>query len=220
MKKIQDYELIIFDCDGVLLNSNSIKSDAFKYTCLDFGEAISNQFVDYHQRNGGISRYKKFQYFIKEILKKDFDEKLYKDLLNKYSKYVKRELVNCEIAEKLNDLKKITKNSYWMVASGGNQNELREVFQQKNIFDYFELGIYGSPETKEQIFENKLSSFNKDEVIFIGDSEYDYLVSKKFDVDFIFLTKWTEFKEWKSYCIANKINYLQDLKSLIDFKTL
>ena len=216
MKKIQDYELIIFDCDGVLLNSNTIKSNAFKYACSNFGEFYSNKFVEYHKRNGGVSRYKKFQYFIREILKKDFDQELYEDLLIKYSQYVKRELINCEVAEKLSELKKITKNSDWMVASGGNQNELREVFKQKEIHSYFEHGIYGSPKTKEQIFKNKLNKFTKDAVIFIGDSEYDYIVSKKFSIDFIFLTKWTEFKEWNSFCVANKINHLQDLKSLLD----
>ena len=48
MKKIQDYELIIFDCDGVLLNSNAIKSNAFKYACSNFGEFFSNQFKFMH----------------------------------------------------------------------------------------------------------------------------------------------------------------------------
>ena len=134
MKKIQDYELIIFDCDGVLLNSNAIKSNAFKYACSNFGEFFSNQFVEYHKRNGGISRYSKFQYFIKEILKKDFDQELYDDLLNKYSQYVKRELINCEVAEKLSELKKITKNSFWMVASGGNQKMNLEKFLDIKIF--------------------------------------------------------------------------------------
>ena len=31
------YNTIIFDCDGVLLNSNFKKSEAYRYAAVDFG---------------------------------------------------------------------------------------------------------------------------------------------------------------------------------------
>tara|TARA_Y100000591_G_C21816773_1_gene691193 strand:+ start:822 stop:1472 length:651 start_codon:yes stop_codon:yes gene_type:complete len=215
MKNIQDYELIIFDCDGVLLNSNLIKSEAFKHSTNEYGAKISDHFVEYHKRNGGISRYRKFQYFIEKILEKDFDQDLYNKLLQNFSDFLKKELVSCEIAEDLYKLKKITKKSKWMVASGGDQDELRDVFSQRGIYDYFEYGIHGSPKTKETIFRDEITKLRKDSVIFLGDSKYDYLVAKKFGIDFIFLSKWTEFIEWESYCDTNVIRHFPELKCLI-----
>ena len=55
--------LIIFDCDGVLLNSNEIKSNAFYKTALQYGEAEALKLVDYHIKNGGVARYKSLSMF-------------------------------------------------------------------------------------------------------------------------------------------------------------
>ena len=58
------YKSIIFDCDGVLLDSNTIKSEAFYQSVLPFGQKYADEFIQYHKNNGGISRYKKFEYFL------------------------------------------------------------------------------------------------------------------------------------------------------------
>ena len=54
----------MFDCDGVLLNSNSLKTDAFYKSALDWGASPAKDLVNYHVQNGGISRYQKFDYFL------------------------------------------------------------------------------------------------------------------------------------------------------------
>ena len=59
---IKDYETIIFDCDGVILNSNNIKIQAFYETALIYGHDLANELVKYHIENGGISRYQKFEF--------------------------------------------------------------------------------------------------------------------------------------------------------------
>jgi phosphoglycolate phosphatase-like HAD superfamily hydrolase len=50
--------------------------------------------------------------------------------------------------------------------------------------------------------------------LFIGDSKYDYQVAKKNNLDFIFLSNWTNFSEWKSFCAENKIEIYQKLDDL------
>ena len=47
------YKTFIFDCDGVLLNLNKIKSNAFYLSTLKYGLEIANEFLDYH-KNGGF----------------------------------------------------------------------------------------------------------------------------------------------------------------------
>ena len=49
------YKSIIFDCDGVLLNSNNIKSQAFFEIGKNFGEDKGKALLKYHRANGGIS---------------------------------------------------------------------------------------------------------------------------------------------------------------------
>ena len=34
----QDYKTIVFDCDGVILNSNKLKTDAFRIVAKNYGD--------------------------------------------------------------------------------------------------------------------------------------------------------------------------------------
>ena len=62
---ITNYKTIVFDCDGVILNSNKIKIDVFYDVAINFGASASQAqaLVDYHVKFGGVSRYRKFDYF-------------------------------------------------------------------------------------------------------------------------------------------------------------
>ena len=46
--KIFEYSSLIFDCDGVILNSNQIKTEAFKQIFEPFGLKASNEMIDFH----------------------------------------------------------------------------------------------------------------------------------------------------------------------------
>ena len=49
---IKDYKTIIFDCDGVILNSNNIKKDAYYKVALShYGEESANFLVEYLAKN-------------------------------------------------------------------------------------------------------------------------------------------------------------------------
>ena len=65
---LSSYKTFVFDCDGVLLNSNNVKTKAFWDSVIDFGEDRASQLVRYHKSRGGISRYVKFEYFIDNII--------------------------------------------------------------------------------------------------------------------------------------------------------
>ena len=64
------YKTIIFDCDGVILNSNKIKTESFYKVAKKFGEKEAIKLVKFHLSNGGISRYEKFKFFL-EIIKEN-----------------------------------------------------------------------------------------------------------------------------------------------------
>ena len=65
--KITDYKTIVFDCDGVVLDSNKIKTQAFFNSAISYGEIKAQELVNYHIERGGVSRYKKFEWFIERF---------------------------------------------------------------------------------------------------------------------------------------------------------
>ena len=218
MKK---YKSIIFDCDGVILNSNKIKTESFKKILENFDTRAIQEFIDYHENNGGLSRYIKLDYFLSTILPKYSEITENKDdmllyLLQGYGNVCKKSLINSEVAKNLEKLKSITNRIPWTIVSGGDQKELRDVFTKKNLASYFKGGIFGSPDKKIDIIqrEEKYGLINYP-AIFLGDSKLDYLVAKNLNIDFLFVTQWTDFKEHRTYCKDNAIEMINSVSDLI-----
>jgi phosphoglycolate phosphatase-like HAD superfamily hydrolase len=209
---LDKYKTIVFDCDGVILDSNKVKTEAFYQATLVHGQDAAQAMVDYHVERGGVSRFKKFEWFVNSYLNGDGD---LQQLLDSYAEHVRNGLLNCEIAAGLSDLRNKTPDATWLVASGGAQSELRDVFSARGLSDMFDGGIFGSPDTKEEILERELNG-SKLPALFIGDSKYDYQASDAFDLDFIFLTQWTEVKDYIQWTEENKLKTLLNLKQLLD----
>lgn len=213
MKK---YETILFDCDGVILNSNKIKSQAFYQVASVFSIPAANELVEYNRKFGGVSRHEKFRYFINEILLKFSDIKPSEEVLvASFAEYVKQGLMHCEISPYLEDITRKFSKSQFAVVSGGHQPELREIFKLRKISSYFPGGIWGSPDTKFQIIERHFSKLNPSATLFVGDSKLDFDVAQYFGFDFVFVSGWTEFSDWKNFVKENEIKHMSDLKCLL-----
>lgn len=216
-KHLSDYSTFVFDCDGVLLNSNKIKTQAFYDVAKIFGHEPAQALKDYHVQNGGISRFVKFKYLLTNILKKPLDQAELNQLLDNFAHEVKKALMTCEVAEGLAKLRERTKHSNWLVVSGGDQKELREVFQARGLDKYFDGGIFGSPDTKDSILERELGSLSSHRpALFLGDSKYDYQAAQTAGLDFIFLTEWTEVEDYKLWCDCEEILFLKNIKTVTD----
>ena len=59
---------VIFDFDGVIVQSLEAKSEAFRMLYNEYGNDIAKKVVKHHQKNGGISRYEKFKHYHKKYL--------------------------------------------------------------------------------------------------------------------------------------------------------
>jgi phosphoglycolate phosphatase-like HAD superfamily hydrolase len=220
---LKDYSTMIFDCDGVVLDSNSLKTEAFRVVSLPFGDGAADALVEYHIANGGVSRYKKLDKFIKDILPQygtlntqGITNPLLDDLLNSFARIVHEGLMNCQVADGLHQMRTAASNARWMIASGGDQAELREVFCTRELALLFDAGVFGSPLDKFSIIEEQLNRGNiQCPALFIGDSRLDHEVAQAFNFDFVFVSKWTEFSDWKDYCYKNNVKVVCDLVELI-----
>ena len=214
LKGIESYCTLVFDCDGVILNSNKVKTQAFYNAALPYGAAAAQALVDYHVANGGISRYLKFQYLLDEIVVEESGPGL-DALLQAYASEVRKELMACEITEGLYELREQTASSRWMVVSGGDQAELRDVFAARGLDQLFDGGIFGSPSTKDEIFAREIASGNIAlPAVFIGDSKYDFESSSRAGLDFVFISNWSEVADWESWVRTNNIKVFDSLSAL------
>lgn len=214
VSNLESYDTLIFDCDGVILNSNDVKSDAFYQAALPYGEEAAQVFVEYHRNNGGVSRYRKFEYFL-EFIAPNQKGPSKDELLKVYANKVAEGLMNCEVANGLHKLREITPNAGWMIVSGGDQKELREVFKARDLDMLFDQGIFGSPDSKVEILEREIKLGHiESSALFLGDSKYDYQVSQLNGLDFIFLSDWSEVKDWRVWVEDSQIQSVPSLNDL------
>lgn len=212
------YKTLVFDCDGVVTNTNQIKIQAYYDTAINFGaDATQAQaLVDHHIHLGGISRFIKFEYFLKAIMQRPVSAEAVQWLLDEFGRLLEYELLHCELAPNLLALKAATPDARWMLVSGGDQLELRKLFEQRDIAHLFEAGIFGSPDNKDTILAREKSSANLIfPAIFLGDSRYDHQASTRAGLDFVFLSDWTDFDGWQGYCQEHQILVMPSLPALI-----
>lgn len=223
--ELQKYKTIVFDCDGVVLDSNIVKTEAYFRTAKNLGatDSEAQALVDYHVKLGGISRYHKFDYYLKEILKKPATEQAIQALLDEFSRELEVGLMECEIAKGLQELRNATPDSNWLILSGGDQQELRALFNKRTLEDgqklsiLFDGGIFGSPDNKDEVLAREKSNGNIQlPALFLGDSKYDFEAADRAGLDFIFLSDWTEVPDWKAYCDTNHLSVLKNVHQLLD----
>lgn len=224
IKPLSHYKTLVFDCDGVILNSNKIKTDSFYSTACIWSQDAAQDLVDYHLANGGVSRHVKFKYLLNHILPRYFTDPVpgidgpgLSDLLKAYSSYVYGSLMVCDIANRLHELRSFTSSSSWCVVSGSDQSELRDIFSQRSINHLFDAGIFGSPDPKPLILNREISNGTIEfPALFLGDSKYDYTCSNKYKIDFLFLHGWSDVSDWPSFVESMKIDYVEYLSDLLN----
>lgn len=215
---LERYKTIVFDCDGVIFDSNQLKIQAYFETALKFGanKQQAQALVDYHVLLGGISRFIKFEYFLREIVRQPVTDAAMQSLLDDFGHEVERRLLTCEIAPGLMSLHNATPDAHWMVISGGDQAELRKLFQIRGIDHLFAAGIFGSPDNKDEILRREMGHGSLTQpALFLGDSRYDHEASTRAGLDFVFISDWTDFEGWQAYCAKHHIHVLENVETLV-----
>jgi len=178
---------IIFDFDGVILDSISIKTEAFRKIFNDFPKEKVDQLIDFHINNGGMSRYLKIKYFFEEILNIDIDKEKIARYAKRYSQLTKERLANRDylIDDSIEFIEQNYKKYNIYIASGADENDLLYICDKLEIKKYFK-SIKGSPKAKDEIVKDiiKKNSCNKSETILIGDSINDYKAAKANAIEF------------------------------------
>lgn len=177
---------IIFDFDGVILESMDVKTNAFIELFKNHPEH-SEAIVNYHIKNGGLSRYKKFDYIYKNILKMPLDKNKEKYLAEKFSQLALEGVLNASFVTGAQEfLSEFSKIIPLYIASGTPHEELIYILKKREIFSFFK-GAYGSPSTKPEIIKDILTVENIDlkNSLYIGDALSDYEDAKVAGIPFL-----------------------------------
>lgn len=199
------YSNIFIDCDGVIIDSNSIKEDNISKVLKKYlSEDIFNDCFLYFNSNPGMPREKKLSRFI-------FSENLLNCILDEYNKLNLESLKNSKLVDGVIDFLKAmrSENKKIFMVSGGLREELVEIFSYKQLNSYFDA-ILGGPYTKE---ENIRSIIHHGESIYFGDSQIDLETAILFRMDFIFVSGYTKYD-------LNNTQQELDFKTIKNFKDI
>lgn len=187
MLQLSEYDIFIFDCDGVIFDSNQLKIDAMRLAikACSFNNEKVDKCINYFSANFGKSRFHHVDHFIENILGVSVKER---DLVNQkilecYSSQCKSLYLEAELTPGLlNFLSSLDGKKY--IASGSEQDELINIFEQRNLTKHFNE-IYGSPTTKTDLVKKILRESNSSKALMFGDSLSDLDAAERNGVDFV-----------------------------------
>lgn len=185
---ISNWQAIIFDFDGVIAESGKIKTQAFADLYRPYGHDIAAAAVDYHQQNGGLSRYHKFRYVQQHLLNKPpLTPDAEQDLDRQFSNFVVEAVIACNAVPGATELiQRECARIPLFVASGTPEIELRTIVEKRNLTPFFKE-VRGAPTPKQTLVAEILSkhALNPKSVLMIGDALVDFESARLNGIAFI-----------------------------------
>jgi phosphoglycolate phosphatase-like HAD superfamily hydrolase len=173
-----DYPVILWDFDGVILDSMEVRDLGFEIVLKDYPTDQVDQLMKYHRSNGGLSRYVKFRYFFETIRGEKITDEQVNELAQEFSEVMLRELPKEEhiIPQTLAFIQEQhQKRKEQRIVSGSDQTELRILCTKLGLTPYFK-SIHGSPKPKSELVANILKNPSRSAIdcCLIGDSHNDF----------------------------------------------
>lgn len=172
---------LVFDCDGVLLDSVPVKTAAFARMAEPWGKEAVDRFVMYHKTHGGVSRYNKFAWFFKNYLGRDITRLESSLWGSRFEEYALEEVKRCAMIPGARETLEEWHGKLPMyVCSGAPEIELVTILEERDLIGFFK-GVCGSPPAKEVLLQGILreqTSLMPQEVLMIGDSVTDEMAAR------------------------------------------
>jgi phosphoglycolate phosphatase-like HAD superfamily hydrolase len=181
------YKTIIFDFDGVLVDSVDIKGQVFCKMYEQHGEEIAQAVYRYHMANGGVTRNEKFKHFSRIFFNKELEAESLGQMCHEFSELVTQKVVNAPFIKGAKEfLEHNYKSIRFHVASATPTDELLEIMQKKNMCHYFK-SIKGGPANKTNNIKDIINEYrnNSFEVLMVGDAKTDFDGAQNNGIDFM-----------------------------------
>lgn len=181
-------EAIFFDFDGVIVDSHNVKTSAFASLYADDYPHIVNDVIAYHNANGGISRYRKFEYFERVLLGREPTRERLARLADRFADAVVEAVIASPEVEGAEDALRALAHQRTpaYVASGTPEDELKRIVAQRGLGGYFRV-VRGSPAEKATILAevSATHAHNISRCLMVGDAMTDYQAAAAVGMPFL-----------------------------------
>lgn len=167
---------VVLDFDGVVLQSVDLKTNAYRALFTNEAPEAVRRILEYHLANGGISRFEKFRWAHREVLKRPLSPERERELGDSFNALVEEAVVAAEwvpgAREFIEEMRGVLPV---FVASGTPEDELRRIVDRRGMSGLF-AGVFGSPPKKPEILRRIARSAGAQpaELVMVGDSLNDF----------------------------------------------
>ena len=180
-------QAVVFDFDGVLVESLDVKKRAFASLFEPFGAEIVAKVMGYYALNEGISRVVKARHCYREFLGRDIGDDALAELNRTFAARTVRDVIASAWVPGARDFLAGHQGQVRMfTASGTPEEELRHIAAERRMDHYFDR-VCGSPRSKADIIEDLIADFglDRERCVMVGDAMADYCGAAETKIRFI-----------------------------------
>lgn len=185
--EISEFKVIVLDFDGVVLDSNEIKRDAFIEIFSKIEGPRQKQVLEFALGNHSVARVEKFTRVARDILRVPEWEKVSAEWVSQFTEITRRKILDCPFVLGAVDFLSWAKKRYPIfVATATPQKEIEWVVQERRLTQYFDQ-VFGAPQKKAPLLLDLSTRFqvSPKEILFLGDSNEDLFSAQEAGVSFV-----------------------------------
>ncbi|MEM9694776.1 MAG: HAD family hydrolase [Myxococcota bacterium] len=196
-------DVLFLDCDGVIFDSNPMKSGVFAEALRPFGTAAVDRMLSYHRAHGGISRYAKLDWFFREVVAVEDVEEAMRAALHRFSELSRAGYR--ALAPRLEALALLGAHpGPKYVVSGSDERELNSVFAETScagrpLREWVDA-VYGSPTPKVEHIGRCIRQHGADSsrCLLIGDGSGDLRAAEAHGMRFVFIEEMSDWADGRA----------------------
>ena len=180
-------DAVIFDFDGVIVDSVAIKLKAFTDLYAPHGAEVVAKVAAYQLHHGGMSRYLKFKHYEEDLLGRPLDETRLNDLCIRYNAAVEEAVTATPaIAGAEDALRRLSPHMPLFVASGTPEEELRRIVERRGLAGFF-VAVRGAPTVKDDLVAEIVGAHRLDpaRTLMVGDAITDHDAATRHGLPFL-----------------------------------
>lgn len=150
MVEFKTPQVLVFDFDGVLLESVDVKDEAFRELFPETTAEQRQAVYDFHRATPGIHRRVKVTRILTEVLQRPADESTVEGALERFQRVVWERLMECPEVPGVRAFLEAHEHLPKYVVSAAPHDELRKLAQARDFTRYFR-DVLGSPPGKVEL---------------------------------------------------------------------
>lgn len=213
---IKKIRVIILDFDGVVIESNAVKTEVFAEVFARFSE-YADAMMAFHHANVSLSRFAKFEHLL-ELMGRSGDASLLAEIAQDFSRRVVKGIISVPLVPGAEDfLSQVTRKLPVYLASVTPADELDLILSQRGLSHWFRK-VYGCPPwTKPDAVLDvlKREGLQPEEALLIGDSAGDQRAARTTAVCFLGRNSGLAFDEPLPLCFSDLTEIYKYLEGLL-----